>query len=123
MKVCLDTNAYVTLKTGKEELTELLEKAEEILVPATTLGELHTGFFIGSRQKRNLKELNEFLGLSGVSVISIDERITERYGQLVKTLRDRGTPIPTNDIWIAAAAFETGARLVSYDKHFQKYPA
>lgn len=122
MKLCLDTNAYVALRTGQPALAELLEQADEVFVPAVVIGELFTGFFMGTRQKQNAKELNTFLNLPGVSVSAVDINVAERYGLLIKDLREQGTPLPTNDIWIAASAFETGARLVSYDKHFSKIP-
>jgi tRNA(fMet)-specific endonuclease VapC len=51
-----------------------------------------------------------------------DKGVAERYGCLVRELRQQGTPIPTNDLWIAATSLETGARLVSYDIHFQRVP-
>lgn len=122
MKLCLDTNAYVAFKQNRLELVELLETAEEIIVPSVVLGELYAGFFQGTKIKRNTQELLEFLRLPGVSVINLDHDIAERYGHLVKLLKKSGKPIPTNDVWIAATTFETGSRLVSYDKHFQYVP-
>ncbi|MCA9442096.1 MAG: type II toxin-antitoxin system VapC family toxin [Candidatus Omnitrophica bacterium] len=121
IRVCLDTSAYSRLKRGGENsLQGLLEKADEILVPVTTLGELHAGFHLGSRLHENIQELEEFLAQPGVLVVPITENIAERYGVIVKRLRDQGTPIPTNDIWIAATTLETGARLVAYDRHFHQ---
>ncbi len=119
MRVCLDTNAYSRLMGGHPPLTELLESADEILLPATVLGELHAGFERGTRRLENRRQLGEFLALPGVDSISISADMAERYGILVSQLSRAGTPIPTNDIWIAAAALDTGSRLVSYDAHFQ----
>ena len=119
MRVCLDTNAYSRLMGGHPPLTELLESADEILMPATVLGELHAGFERGTRRLENRRQLGEFLALPGVDSISISADMAERYGILVSQLSRAGTPIPTNDIWIAAAALDTGSRLVSYDAHFQ----
>ena len=42
----------------------------------------------------------------------------DRYARTAAALRAKGRPIPSNDIWIAAHALETGADLVSYDHHF-----
>jgi predicted nucleic acid-binding protein len=86
------------------------------------LGELFAGFCLGKREKENRRELADFLELPGVSVVNIDLVIADRYGIIVKALRKQGTPIPTNDIWIAAVALETGSRLISYDTHFECIP-
>jgi tRNA(fMet)-specific endonuclease VapC len=104
---------------GHAPLTQLLEASEEVLMPATVLGELHAGFELGTRRDANRRQLSEFLALPGVDIIPVSADIAERYGMLVRQLTRQGTPIPTNDIWIAAAALETGARLVSYDPHFE----
>lgn len=119
MRVCLDTNAYSRLMGGHPPLNELLESADEILLPATVLGELHAGFEKGARRAENRRQLSEFLALPGVDAISITPDMAERYGHLVGQLSRAGTPIPTNDVWIAAVAMDTGSRLVSYDGHFQ----
>jgi predicted nucleic acid-binding protein len=122
MNLCLDTNAYSRLMIGHVPLTDLLETAEEISIPATVLGELHAGFEQGARRAENRRRLAEFLRLPGVQTLPITGDTAERYGLLVSQLARAGTPIPTNDIWIAAAALETGARLVSYDTHFSAVP-
>ena len=122
MKVCLDTNAYSRLMLGYAPLKELLESVDQILVPATVLGELHAGFELGSRRQANCEQLAVFLSQPGVERHDVDDCVAERYGALVCQLSRAGTPIPTNDIWIAAAAMESGARLISYDNHFACVP-
>jgi predicted nucleic acid-binding protein len=77
---------------------------------------------LGKREKENRETLANFLELEDVKVIPVDASIADRYGILVKLLRKQGTPIPTNDIWIAATALETGSRLVTYDSHFSCVP-
>ena len=122
MRVCLDTNAFSRLMGGHVPLTQLLESCEEVLLSATVLGELHAGFELGSRRETNRRQLGEFLALPGVETIPVTTDIAERYGILISQLTRQGTPIPTNDIWIAAAALETGSRLVTYDSHFRHVP-
>ncbi|MEI6809001.1 MAG: type II toxin-antitoxin system VapC family toxin [bacterium] len=122
MKVCLDTNAYSRLMRGHPPVKDLLEAAEVVLVTATVLGELHAGFEMGSRRDTNRRQLSEFLTLPGVETAAVTPDIAERYGLLVSQLTRQGTPIPTNDIWIAATALEAGARLITYDPHFQHIP-
>jgi tRNA(fMet)-specific endonuclease VapC len=122
MRVCIDTNIYSLLKTGDKIILELLEKADEILIPAIVLGELFAGFYPGKHTAGNIKELEEFLNKPGITVVDINKETADRYGELVKILKTKGTPLPTNDVWIAAVALETGAKLISLDKHFQAVP-
>lgn len=120
--VCVDTSAYSQLMRGRPAPTTRLEEADTVYVPATVLGELYAGFEMGSRPADNIAELREFLDQPAVFVAETGESVAERYGKLVQQLRAQGTPIPTNDIWIAAAALETGSRLLAYDSHFERIP-
>jgi len=120
--VCIDTSAYSRLMRGDHALRSRIEMADTVLTPVTVLGELHAGFELGTRRQENHEVLRAFLDQPGVSIISTTPNIAERYGRLVKQLRDSGTPIPTNDIWIAAAVLETGSRLLTYDAHFEHVP-
>jgi len=122
VRLVLDTNAYVALKRGEGSLLALLEAAEYLAMPAVVVGELSAGFLMGDRAERNLRELDAFLSEAGVEVLPVGRREAERYGALVKALRERGRPIPTNDIWIAAAALCADARLLSADAHFSEVP-
>lgn len=118
MRICIDTNIYSAFKSGNKDIIELLENSDELLIPAVVLGELYAGFYIGTRLKENLKELDQFLSIPGVYTVKIDREIADRYGVLIKTLKEQGTPIPTNDVWIAATALENGTKLATYDAHF-----
>ena len=120
--VCIDTSAYSQLMRGREPLRERMEEADTIYVPATVLGELYAGFEMGSRRRENAALLGEFLQQPAVTVVLVDDDVAQRYGRIVQQLRAQGTPIPTNDIWIAAAALETGSRLLAYDLHFEHVP-
>lgn len=119
MKICLDTNAYTETKRGvNKEIVRMLEEADTVYVPSIVVGELFAGFYQGRQAHRNLSELKDFFEVPGVEFVAPSIAICERYGILVAELRRKGRPIPTNDIWIAATALETGSRLLSYDKHF-----
>jgi tRNA(fMet)-specific endonuclease VapC len=122
MNLCIDTCAYVALKKGDSSVKSILEAASSLLVPTTVLGELYAGFYIGSRTSNNITELLEFLDQPDIFIKGPDNDIAQRYGILVKELRQKGSSIPTNDIWIAATALETGARLITSDKHFETIP-
>jgi tRNA(fMet)-specific endonuclease VapC len=100
----------------------LLEKADENLVPVIVIGELYAGFNMGKVMARNAQELELFLSKPGITCAEISRPIAERYGLLIDILKPQGTPITTNDVWVSAVTLETGARLLSYDAHFQKVP-
>jgi predicted nucleic acid-binding protein len=122
IRLCLDTSGYSRLMRGHAPLQKRLEEADAILLPATVLGELHAGFLAGSRPADNVALLAEFRRQPGVVAIDITDNVAERYGAVVAHLRGQGTPIPTNDIWIAATALEHGGRVVAYDDHFGRVP-
>ena len=118
MRICIDTNIYSAFKNGNENIIALLENSDELFIPAVVLGELYAGFYLGTRLKKNLQELDLFLDMPGVYTVKIDREIADRYGMLIKILKEQGTPIPTNDIWIAATALEKGTKLATFDAHF-----
>lgn len=117
--VLLDTNAYVAFKRGQPEAVSALQHAPRIAVNAVVLGELLSGFAVGSRAEDNRRELAEFLMSPRVEVLTITQQTAEQYAAIYLALKKAGTPIPTNDMWIAASALEHGATLFSYDTHFR----
>lgn len=122
IRLCLDTTAYSRLMRGQPKLQTRLEATDEILLPVTVLGELYAGFQGGRRLEENLTLLAAFRSQPGVAVVDITDNIAQRYAALAMSLKQQGTPIPTNDIWIAAAALENGGRIVAYDSHFEAVP-
>lgn len=116
--VLLDTNAYAAFKQGHDEIIKILQHADKISLSVIVLGELISGFTVGSKSKKNLEELNEFLGTPRVNIFSVDETTTRFYATVYASLRRKGKPIPTNDLWIAATALQHGYKLCSFDAHF-----
>jgi len=119
MKLCLDTSTYSHFKRGSPEAVKVVSAARWVGVPVITLGELRTGFWLGRHLDRNEKELLEFLANPVVEILDIDAITSHYYAELVVELRRAGTPIPTNDLWIAALAIREGAMVVTYDRHFE----
>jgi predicted nucleic acid-binding protein len=122
VRLVLDTNAYSALMSGDQQLRQLLETADWVGMPSVVIGELWAGFLQGRRAEFNITVLDDFLRSGNVQTLTQGRAEAERYGALVKALRERGTPIPANDIWIAAAALASDARLLSRDIHFGKVP-
>lgn len=118
MNVLLDTSAYSELKRGNDAVAKLVRDSEEILLSAVVVGELLYGFRRGSRLERNVDEFERFVERAHVHLVPVTMVTADRYARIATRLREKGTPIPSNDIWIAAHAMETGADLVSFDLHF-----
>ena len=107
MKVALDTNRYVDLCKGVPETVTLLEEAEAVLLPFVVLGELRAGFVHGRYgQAQNERTLRRFLLKDGVDVLFADDQTTHHYAAVFRQLRQQGTPIPTNDMWLAALTLQ-----------------
>ncbi len=118
MKLLLDTNAYVALKKGHPGVAARVRGAQRLFFSTVVAGELLYGFYHGSRFKRNLRALEDFLASAFVELIPVTLTTADRFGRISAALRKKGRPVPTNDIWIAAHAMETGADLLSLDRHF-----
>jgi len=117
--ILMDTNAYVAFKRGDPSILEIIQHAETIAISPVVLGELLGGFECGNKTKKNLDELQHFLQSSRIRVFSITSDTAKFYSQIYSALRNKGQPIPSNDMWIAAQALENGCVLCSYDKHFK----
>jgi len=122
MKRLLDTNAYVALKRGHPAVSELVRASTELSFSTVVLGELYFGFRNGSRFEKNAEELDELLADARVELLPVTRTTADRFGRIAAALRKHGKPIPTNDVWIAAHAFESGAELVTFDRHFAAVP-
>jgi tRNA(fMet)-specific endonuclease VapC len=118
-RLCLDTSAYSHFKRGDAKARAAITAARWIGVATVVLGELRTGFALGKRRAENERELQAFLDHPVVHVLPIDEPTSATYAQLVVALRRAGTPLPTNDIWIASVAQRESATVLTYDAHFR----
>jgi tRNA(fMet)-specific endonuclease VapC len=120
MKLLLDTNAYVALRRGQDAVTDEVGRADQILLSVIVAGELLYGFRNGSRFEQNARSLRAFLEDPSVALLAITMETADCFGRISAALRRRGTPIPTNDVWLAAQAIEAGATLISSDHHFSQ---
>lgn len=117
-KVMIDTNIYSTAMRGEPRVVDLLRKIDQIGISTISVGELFSGFKAGSREEKNREELEVFLDSPRVAVHGIEVETADFYAVILNQLKAAGTPIPTNDIWIAASALQHGYKLFSEDKHF-----
>ena len=119
-RLCLDTSAYSHFKRGEPSVVELVSSASQVFLPVIVLGELRTGFRLGRRRLQNEKELRQFLLHEAVRLIEVDDDVASLYADIVLELRKAGTPVPTNDVWIAACAARQAATVLTFDGHFRR---
>jgi tRNA(fMet)-specific endonuclease VapC len=118
----LDTNAYARFLRGDPRATSALKSTPEIHLPLIVLGELLAGFRHGSRPRDNRDELARFMASPRVQLMRPDEKTAHQYAEVYHALRVQGTPIPTNDLWIASLARQHRIPLLTFDAHFRAVP-
>jgi len=122
VRVALDTNRLTDLFQGDTSLAERLERCEEVWIPLMVLGEIKAGFYGGKQQHRNELVLQKLLAKETVDVLCPGRETAEQYGRLFVQLKRAGTPVPDNDLWIAALVLEHQLVLVTRDRHFERIP-
>lgn len=122
MRLALDINRYTDLCRGNVPVVVLIESADEVWLPFVVLAELRAGFSLGSKAAHNEAVLRRFLLEPEVEVLCPDEQTTHHYENLYRQLRRQGTPIPTNDMWIAALVLQHSLTLCARDPHFDAIP-
>ena len=118
-RILLDTSAYSAFRRGHPQIQHRIREASEIQLNPIVLGELRVGFLKGTRLADNLAGLAQFLASPRVELVLVDGETAERYALILDSLRRAGTPIPINDVWIAASAMQHGSILLTTDPHFR----
>jgi predicted nucleic acid-binding protein len=116
----LDTNAVSALLAGDPALASLLAEAERHHLPAIVLGEYRYGL-LRARDSGRLGRLLDLLAAESI-VLPVSAATADHYAVVRDELRRQGTPIPENDVWIAALARQHRLTLVSRDRHFDQVP-
>ena len=122
MKLALDTNAYRLVMDGDDRATQLVQQAARVCLPVPVIAELRYGFLNGTKGKRNEAGLTRFLSQPRVEVLVCDDATTHLDAQLKLELKRAGTPIPINDVWIAALTLQHQAVLLTMDSDFDRLP-
>jgi len=120
--IAIDTNRYRDFCEGQPDAVERLRTASRVCVPFPVLTELRAGFECGTLARRNEAVLSRFLNTPRVTCLFADEQTTFHYARILRQLRTQGTPIPTNDIWIASLVQQHNLLLYSRDHHFDHLP-
>lgn len=122
LDIAIDTNRYRDFMEGVTEVVSVFRSSPRILVPFIAVAELRAGFAVGSRGVQNERVFEQFLHRPRVEVLLPTADTTRHYANLYRQLRHAGTPIPTNDLWIAALVVEHDILLYSRDSHFEALP-
>ena len=118
-RLVLDTSAYSHLRTGHPQVIDHVAGAPVVVIPVTALGEIEAGFALGSRVRENRHALADFLNEPFVSVLDVTSETVRHYARIFVALRRAGTPIPMNDVWIAAATMECRGCLLTFDSDYR----
>ena len=115
----IDTNIYTYALKGDDEVVSVLQRANKIGISVISMGELLSGFKAGNREEKNINEMEAFLDSERVVIYPVDDETAEFYAEILNSLKKKGKPVSTNDIWIAATAFQHGLKLFTKDQHFR----
>jgi predicted nucleic acid-binding protein len=116
MALILDTNALSAIAEGERAALRQFARAGEVAVPVIVLGEYRFGIAQSRHQREYERWLEEMVAVS--SVLEIDEETAIWYAGLRSQLKEAGTPIPSNDAWIAALCRQHRLPILSRDRHF-----
>jgi len=114
--VILDTNALSAVADGDAALEPLLQRPLKLFVPVIVLGEYRYGIWQSRERKHYEQWLTE--SLPDYKILDVDEDTTIFYASVRAEIKKAGTPIPSNDVWIAALCRQHGLPLLSRDRHF-----
>lgn len=122
VEIAIDTNRYRDFVNGVPDTVRVFRTASSICVPFVVVAKLRAGFAVGTRDTENERVFERFLHRDRVRVLLPALDTTRHYANLYRQLRTAGTPIPTNDLWIAALVIQHELVLFSRDHHFDALP-
>ena len=120
--VLLDTSAYAEFKRGVPEAAQIIRYAPVVGLNSIAIGEILAGFAAGSRGTANRRDFVQFLSSDRVKVYPVDQVTARHYATVYWMLRQKGRPIPTNDMWTAALVLQHNLVLCHRDRHFEHLP-
>jgi len=113
----LDTNALSAYADGVPGAVARIDHAASIAVPVIVLGEYYYGVSHSRHRAQYERWLERFSGIS--RLLEITAETARQYGRIRSALRHAGTPVPSNDVWIAALAKQHGLPVMTRDSHFE----
>lgn len=119
-RICLDTNIAIDILNGSAKILHFIDPYDYIFLPITVIGELRFGAYRSAKQSDNLVKIDALE--MRCEIVEIGSAVADTYGSLKAFLAGKGTPIPENDIWIAACCVSIDAPLLTNDRHFKDIP-
>jgi tRNA(fMet)-specific endonuclease VapC len=116
----LDTNLAIAILNQDGHSEQWLSKSDTIFLPIPVIGELRFGALKSNRVTENQKRIEKLV--VACHVLPIDLDTSDVYARIRYELRKRGTPIPANDLWIAAICVQHNIPIVTADGHFDLVP-
>lgn len=119
----LDTNHLTYVQEGHPRVVARLTSlgpGDQVLTCVVNVAELLRGVLLwspGRRQRELLRLYHQVIG-PAEEVLPITRPVGEQFAEIDVALRQKGRPIPINDVWLAALALVRGAILVTNDDHF-----
>lgn len=121
-RLMLDTTAISAFFGGRDEIKRHIDRADELFINPVILAELLDGLGTGERESGNSDVLQGLLSSPRVRIAAIDGETSHRYAAILAYLREKGVPVPYNDLWIAASAMQYGLKVLTTDRHFLDLP-
>jgi len=122
MEILIDTSVYLDLLGGRVAAKERLADCSRAYFSVITLGEVWSGLPSGEEAGQRKKTFQAFYEDNGIDILPVTRKTAEHYAHIFRWLKNEGTSIPANDIWIAAVAAEHGLALATSDRHFKHIP-
>jgi tRNA(fMet)-specific endonuclease VapC len=119
-KICIDTNIAIDILNGDAKILRFIDPYESVVLPIAVIGELRYGAYRSAKQSDNLVKIDALE--MRCEIIEIGSSVADLYGSLKTFLAAKGTPIPENDIWIAACCLSIDAPFLTNDRHFKEIP-
>ena len=118
--IVLDTSVVIAALRGVVGVKAKLDQADRLWLPLIALGELELGVELSANARAQRAALDAFLPV--VAPLTLTNETARHYARLRGALKRAGTPIPENDLWIAALAVERGWPVATRDAHFARVP-
>ena len=121
--VTVDTNILISFLQNENDLTQVLGRFDRLVIPFAVDAEFRAGLNLTTHSGRlHLQILETFLADPSVEYAAADGAVSQKYAMVYQVLKKQGTPIPTNDIWIASVALVKNTPVCTFDGHFRHVP-
>ena len=120
-KVAIDTNIAVLLLNGEPIVCRWILSFPKVFLPAAVLGELRCGAAKSGRPIENHVRIDALF--AQCEFLPINEATCRAYADIRLILKQQGSPIPENDVWIAATCIDHSIPLATRDGHMSRVPS